>query len=106
MVNISSIQLNDTEYKVLSKGLSFCPSAAVDWFQLDIDLMHFFRNLHLKVWAQDQQRIQGISTSNCELELSDFSLYKKSEFNPPINSCGIDTFRNLVKRDLLKLILR
>lgn len=50
VVNISSICLSDTQIKLLSKGLSFCPVYGMDWFKLDVNLYNFFRNIRLKTF--------------------------------------------------------
>ena len=48
-VNLSSVNLNETEIKLLSKGLSFCPTPhKSDWIKLKTDLSDFARHLRLK----------------------------------------------------------
>lgn len=42
VVNISKFNLTVDHFKVLSKGLTFCPSTHFDWFQLELDLVQFF----------------------------------------------------------------
>lgn len=48
VVNLSSYQLSEIEYSVLSKGLSFCPSQNLNKFEVIKDVQLFARNLILK----------------------------------------------------------
>ena len=49
VVNISDVPLSTAEEDLLSRGLWFCPKpSAVDQFQREEDLHHFFRRLRLK----------------------------------------------------------
>lgn len=112
MVNISDVILTDTQIDLLSKGLSFCPSHRVDWFQLELEFFFFIRNLKLKVWF-DVCNIQSRSTEDgqvtCEDEskmcfsLKQYKLRKDSDFIPPMVSHPIQTFHDLVKKDLDQL---
>lgn len=79
------MEMMDSQIKVLSKGLSFCLSRMVDWFQLELDFAHFFRNLWLKVAMQN---------------FTEFGLSIKYDFNPTVTSNAIDTYVNLVKNDI------
>lgn len=47
VVNISSVELSPIHLNGLSKGLSFCPNAKPDWFQLELDLTQLFKRLKL-----------------------------------------------------------
>ena len=48
VVNLSSVNLNETEIKLLSKGLSFCPTPhKIDWIELKTDLSDFARRLRV-----------------------------------------------------------
>ena len=48
-VNLFFINLHETEIKLLSKGLSFCPAPhKIDWIELKTDRSDFARHLRLK----------------------------------------------------------
>ena len=54
MINVSNVQLSDSELSLLSKGLSFCPKPShVDKFQLKEDISQFTRRVKLKDFFHD-----------------------------------------------------
>lgn len=75
MVNISDYALTAAQTRLLSKGLSFCPSEHLNWVQLELNLTQFFRKLKLKIW---------------------FS-------NAPVTSAPLETFMELVRKDIDQL---
>lgn len=73
----------------------------MDWFQLEIDLAHFMRNIRLKLYF-NQHKSQNVEpvcydTGFC---YADFHLTIRSDFSPTVSSNAIDTFYNLVKKDI------
>lgn len=48
VVNISSTVLSDIEVRLLQKGLSFCPSSSINWFDVDLDMTQFFKTFEIK----------------------------------------------------------
>ncbi len=57
VMNISGVDLSDEETGVLSKGLSFCPTNAVDPFKLKVDTFKFFRSLQLKQFFSPRRNV-------------------------------------------------
>lgn len=108
MVNISSYELTAIECQTLAKGLSFCPMNKMRWFDLDLELRTFFRNVRLKSFFSDKNT--DTLTSNIVdneqlhmLHLRDFGLRNKSKFNPPHNNHVIEAFIELVSKDVALL---
>lgn len=100
VVNISTYALNETERRLLNKGLSYCPQDKIDWLQLDIDLFSFFRSLKLKVWFSDRTDSEPNVNICTELSLKEFGLFNKSDFSPPIISSGFEMFMTVVSKDI------
>ncbi|XP_073439027.1 uncharacterized protein [Dendrobates tinctorius] len=100
VINISSKNLSSSQLTVLQKGLSFCPSYKFDFFELDMDLQRFFRNLRLKTHfaRQPHRPIEQVSTSL--LQLTNLGLRTRSTFMPPKGNPPIETFISLVERDI------
>ncbi|CAN7951161.1 unnamed protein product [Ixodes pacificus] len=60
VVNLSKITLSSNEYRLLSKGLNFCPiSGNCDEFQVFRDLDYFARNLRLRENFADRPQATG-----------------------------------------------
>ena len=56
VVNLSSVNLNETEIKLLSKSLSFFPTPhKIDWIELKTDLSDFASRLRLKEYFLRQR---------------------------------------------------
>ncbi|CAJ0944905.1 unnamed protein product [Ranitomeya imitator] len=104
--NISSYNLSPTEYNVLQKGLSFCPTPSFNGFILDQELHRFFRSLRLKVHFDSnpvEERITdvtGPSQSTTVFHLKQLGLRIPSTYNPPRVYHPIETYISLVKRDV------
>ena len=65
VVNLSSVDLSEAEIKLLSKGLSFCPTPRkVDWIELKADVEDFSRRLRLKEYFHGRELSQYISDLN------------------------------------------
>lgn len=101
MVNISNTILTHVQLKLLPKGLSFCPSPRMDWFQLKLDLTQFFRKL--KVWFNTvpaQTNPPGKHTEHMGFTLKKYGLSKTSDFIPPIVPHHFETFSDLVRKNI------
>lgn len=104
VVNISDFTLTTAQINLLSKGLLFCPSSHMRWFDLELDLLQFFRKLRLKVWFNN---VPVTNTSAVvaniearqqpELCLRNLGLNVGSNFVPSISIPAIDTYIDLVK---------
>jgi hypothetical protein len=76
VVNLSSVDLSDTETKLLSKGLNFCPKpTAVNTIAVKQDLQAFSRRLRLKDYFFDAE------STDHEENIPRFR--KKSKWQPP-----------------------
>ncbi|CAJ0944642.1 unnamed protein product [Ranitomeya imitator] len=104
--NISSYNLSPTEYNVLQKGLSFCPTPSFNGFTLDQELHRFFRSLRLKAHFNSnpaEERITDVidpSLSTTAFQLKQLGLRIPSNYNPPRVYHPIETYISLVKRDV------
>lgn len=48
VINLSTVQLSDSEIKVLSRGLSFVPTPKrINWTEVQLDINKFARRLRL-----------------------------------------------------------
>ncbi|CAJ0966487.1 unnamed protein product, partial [Ranitomeya imitator] len=87
--NISSYNLSPSEYNVLQKGLSFCPTPSFNGFTLDQELHRFFRSLRLKVHFGNnpvEEMTTGVDNSNqftTAFHLKQLGLRVPSNYNPP-----------------------
>ncbi|XP_056425917.1 uncharacterized protein LOC130367520 [Hyla sarda] len=107
-VNISSTNLSESQLILLSKGLTFCPSTFTDWFQVELDLSQFFRRLRLKVWFDSHPPPTGTFVPSTAIPsdgfvFSDFDLNIPSTFNPSVSSCAVETYCQIVQREISQL---
>ena len=95
VVNLSSVDLSEAEIKLLSKGLSFCPTPRkVDWIELKADVEDFSRRLRLKEYFHGRESSQYISDPN--------PFKKKSTWTPNKDrDLGLELFIQLLKNDIL-----
>ncbi|XP_069613227.1 uncharacterized protein [Ranitomeya imitator] len=107
VINISDRLLGVAEYKVLQKGLSFCPSYQCHTFDLEMDLQRFFRTLRLKAFFSTSPEPPSIQPSTVPLDypLSSRSLglYTKSHFRPPHGSHAMESFIGFIKESFKSL---
>ncbi|XP_068099729.1 uncharacterized protein [Hyperolius riggenbachi] len=78
---------------VLAKGLSFCPTAKFNAFQLEVDLFRYERLMKLKQFFHNR----SISSQSLE-QSTKFKL--KSSFTPPGTFPSIETYIKSVKFDI------
>ena len=97
VVNLSSVNLNETEIKLLSKGLSFCPTPhKIDWIELKTDLSDFARRLRLK------ENFYGRESSEYYNPEDDNPFKRKSTWTPDKNrEPTLDLFIHLITKDIL-----
>ena len=95
VVNLSSVDLSEAEIKLLSKGLSFCPTPRkVDWIELRADAEDFSCRLRLKEYFHGCESSQYISDPN--------PFKKKSTWTPNKDrDLGLELFVQLLKNDIL-----
>ena len=96
--NLSSVDLSEAEIKLLSKGLSFCPTPhKVDWIEFKADVEDFSRRLRLKnikEYFHGRELSQYISDSN--------PFKKKSTWTPDKDrDLGLELFIQLLKNYIL-----
>ncbi|CAJ0964626.1 unnamed protein product [Ranitomeya imitator] len=111
VVNISDYTLSPLELKVLNMGLSFCPTPRWDSFQLEKDLQRFYRNIRLKVHFNELpstvvNRLGTTSSQSREagITLGSLGLRNPSSFVPPKTNHAVETFINLLDRDIKETI--
>ncbi|XP_077109686.1 uncharacterized protein LOC143766127 [Ranitomeya variabilis] len=104
VVNISSVVLSDIEIKVLSKGLPFCPSNSPDWFGVEGDLQTFFRRLRLSSFFSDKVDKPEMDVNDGRgFTLKEVGLYNRSNFQPPNRNNFVESYIELVQRDIEKM---
>ena len=95
MVNLSTVDLSEAEVKLLTKGLSFCPTPQkVDWIELKADLEDFSRRLRLKEYFHGRESSNYVSDPN--------TFKKKNSWTPNKDrDLGLELFIQLLKSDIL-----
>ncbi|CAJ0957757.1 unnamed protein product, partial [Ranitomeya imitator] len=105
--NISSQCLFPTELNVLQRGLSFCPVPRFNSFQVDQELNRFFfRNIRLKAhFSKTLTNVSLVSDStDPEFTLKSLNLRTYSSFQPPHIYHPVETYIELVKNDVKKVL--
>ncbi|XP_071989184.1 uncharacterized protein [Engystomops pustulosus] len=93
---------------LLQKGLSFSPVGQYDSFNMDLDLQKLFRNVRLKAYFANQDNLltcENLTTTSL-LKLDDLGLKNKRSFNAPKRFHPVETFVDVVKRDIAALTQR
>ncbi|CAJ0931011.1 unnamed protein product [Ranitomeya imitator] len=87
--------------------LSFCPTPKWDSFQLERDLQRFYRNIRLKVHFEEPpiSAVNRLGTTSSQREeakitLGSLGLRNPSTFVPPKSNHAVETFINLLDRDI------
>ena len=95
VVNLSTVDLYEAEVKLLSKGLSFCPTPQkIDWIELKADLKDFSRRLRLKEYFHGRESSNYVSDPN--------PFKKKNSWTPNKDrDLGLEFFIQLLKSDIL-----
>lgn len=96
MINISGIPLSNSQFSVLSKGLSFVPTNPTKEFQTKVDLFKFYRSLQLKVWHY-------INRSQTAAHYQETQFRPKLTFMPCINNSTLNTFSTKVTYEVNQL---
>ena len=109
VVNLSSTELTNSEEKLLSRGLNFCPIPAnINNLQLETDVDQFARRLRLKEHfnRQHKKTLQeaGMNDSEYESDKEDKCIprfKKKSEWNPPRSkNDNLESFISSIKTEV------
>ena len=97
VVNLSSVNINETEIKLLSKGLSFCPAPhKIDWIELKTDLSDFTRRLRLKGYFYGKESSEYYNAED------DNPFKRKSTWTPDKNrEPALDLCIHLITKDIL-----
>lgn len=77
--NLSNRVLNETEIKLLSKGLKYTPTPRMNNEQLKTDIKEYTRKLRLKEYFNEDD---DDSTQNLNEEQEQDLVRNKSDFNP------------------------
>ena len=95
MVNLSTVDLSEAEVKLLSKGLSFCPTPQkIDWIELKADVEDFSPRLRLKEYFHGRESSNYVSDPN--------PFKKKNSWTPNKDrDLGLELFIQLLKSDIL-----
>ena len=95
LVNLSNKLFTHHEFKLLNKGLSFCPTPQqYNCLNFNKDLQPFFRRIKLRAYF-------GINNTDREpTEEEIFSRKEKSNWTPNQNSHTVDTFIAAVTNDI------
>ena len=90
VVNLSSYQLSDTDVKLLSKGLNFCPRPKTcNAFEMEKDFKDFARRMRLKQHFFNKDEV-GLK------------FRPKSHFTPPPGDAALESFLTAIKGDILQ----
>ena len=96
VVNLSSVELSDSDKKLLSKGLNFCPRPKTyNVFEVEKDLDAFARRLRLKEMFADSHNTDSATPTEEQLKFR-----PKSSFNPPEQSHTLEAFITAIQRDI------
>uniref|UniRef100_A0A8C5M182 Reverse transcriptase n=1 Tax=Leptobrachium leishanense TaxID=445787 RepID=A0A8C5M182_9ANUR len=101
--NLSDIHLTPDEVKLLSRGLSYCPSERIDSFDVQVDLFKFFRTIRLKCLFSG--RADG-DTSTVPFNSKALGLREKSSFMPQNVEHAVETYVDIVEREMLNVYSR
>ena len=95
MVNLSTVDLSEAEVKLISKGLSFCPTPQkIDLIELKADLEDFSRRFRLKEYFDSRESSNYVSDPN--------PFKKKNSWTPNKDrDLGLELFIQLLKGDIL-----
>lgn len=94
MINLSSRSLVNGDLRLLSKGLSFCPTARFQNFDFEVDMFKFERMLKIK------QHFHTVPKTISTRSVTPFKL--KSTFFPSGHFRSIDSFIQTIKHDARK----
>ena len=95
VVNLSTVDLSEAEVKLLSKGLSFCPTPQrIDWIELKADLEDFSHRLWLKEYFHSCESSNYVSDSNPFKKKNSWTLNKDRDLR-------LELFIQLLKSDIL-----
>lgn len=92
VINISKNTLTEDSVNVLSKGLTFSPTSEANAFKTKVDLFRFYRNLHLKVWYHQSNKLLN---STPELN-TDTTHDAKRHFKPKSNFMPMSSNHTLI----------
>lgn len=103
--NLSGQRLCDDENSILNRGLSFVPTSPLNPFQVQVELFKFFRSIKLKYFYGKGKTNKPLTAQNAANEVNAPLPFKvKSKFCPQVNCANIETFCNLVQRDVSELL--
>ncbi|XP_073443832.1 uncharacterized protein [Dendrobates tinctorius] len=102
VINLSDYKPNKVELAVLSRGLSFCPTKALDKTELCSDMEQYFRRLHLREYFNDIEDSENTQTEGKGI----VTTRKRSDWTPPPGRNPhldkyIDSFRHLIKSPII-----
>ena len=96
VVNLSSVDLTDSDISLLSKGLNFCPRPKTyNAFEVEKDMEAFARRLRLKELFANKHNEESVEPTEEQLKFR-----PKSSFVPPKQSSTLEAFITAVERDI------
>ena len=98
VLNLSKHKLSNTEIRVLSKGLKFCPTLPViDYGKLKESIDHFFRSLSLHIYFSENNENNNPETKNLYEPYGHHELKLPSTFSPPMPSNLESIYYRIIK---------
>lgn len=98
VVNLSTCELSDTDVKLLSKGLNFCPRPKTsNTYEIEKDFNDFARRMRLKQFFFNKNKDQTDETSEDERRF-----HPKSHFVPPQGDAALESFLTAVRGDMMQ----
>ena len=100
VINLSSVNLTESEKSLLERGLNFCPTPQnIDWNELNADLTDFKRRLRLKhYFHENNNNVHDNTETNTETS----NKYKKSSGWTPKRGLdpALDSYIDKVEQDI------
>ena len=100
MINLSSVNLTESEKSLLERGLNFCPTPQnIDWNELNADLTDFKRRLRLKHYFHENNNKEH---DNTDTNTETSNKYKKSSGWTPKRGLdpALDSYIDKVEQDI------
>ena len=100
VINLSTVQLSESEIKLLSRGLSFVPTPKrISWTEIQADIDEFARRLCLKKYSHENNDHSQPTAARTN-EVPHFRC--KGTWTPPSGrDAALDTYTNAVEHDIM-----
>ena len=111
VLNLSSVELSDTEVSLLSKGLTFCPTPREpNDREIREDTRKFFRRLRVReYWSRKPQNLSSDESDDSDdqtVSPTTFDPFRPpSQWEPNNSKCGaLESYIDAVEEDVNKLL--